>query len=235
MRILIAMVVALAWPVWAMEAPPDTAPGAERIFLQCAVTPGQTSTHCVFYAPIDDPRERLKAASELVWLDAHPAPITGARPGSKVKVLVRLTVGAASGGFQISAPAPPTPSPEAAIRRPEWLVSPHGSWTRSFTAAVAARTNQSGEATIACLATQTGALTDCWVKHETPADAGFGEAALIVMQHARLKPAGAGGEAIAGRAVADTVSFEAAPMSSTAMLPSMGGQTGMAMGMVSPH
>jgi protein TonB len=235
MRILIAMVVALASPASAMDAPPDTAPGAERIFLQCAVTPSQTSTHCVFYAPIDDPKARLKAASELVWLDAHPAAIAGARPGTKVKILVRLTVSAGPRGFQVAAPAQPKASPAPAIHRPQWVVSPHGSWTRPFTAAVAARANQSGEATIDCLATQAGSLTDCWVKHETPADAGFGEAALILMQHVRLNPAGAGGEPIAGRAVVDTVSFEAGPMSSTAIWPSMGGQTGMAMGMASPH
>ena len=229
----ISAALTLASPAWAL--PPDTAPGAELVFLLCQVSPQQTSRDCRFYTAINDPAARLKAASELVYLDAHPFPIVGARPGERVKVMVRLSVSQAGDGFAVAASPQPAPSSAPPIRHPQWIEAPQGVWSRAFTRSLAARANQSGEAKVSCLATDTGAMTDCWVRSESPVDAGFGEAALVLMQHARMKVVGADGAAVAGRAFVDTVNFEGDGRASTSMWPAPGGSTGMAMGMMSPH
>lgn len=233
MKTSVAMWALLALPAAAMSPPPDTAPGADRLFLQCKAGPDGLAHDCRFYTAIDDPAARLKAASELVYLDAHPFPLVGAKPGERVKVMVRLTVSQAGDGFAVAASPQPAPSGAPPIQRPQWIEAPQGAWSRAFTRGLAARANQAGEAKVSCLTTDTGAMTDCWVKSESPADVGFGEAALVLMQHARMKVVGA--EAIAGRAFVGTVSFENDGPPSTTLWPSPGGTTGMAMGMMSPH
>jgi len=202
----------LAFPVAALGAalPPDTQADAARIFVVCSVTDQETSKNCRFYAPIDDPSERLKAGTELGFLDTHPFSIPGADPGADVKVLVRLKVSAVAGGkgFDVSAAEAASPSPAGAeIKDPVWVVSPHASWTAGFVPERAFRTNQTGEATVRCEATEAGTLVNCWVRHESPTGFGFGEAALLLLQHARMKPLTASGAPVAGRAYVQTFKY----------------------------
>ncbi|HEY2480637.1 MAG TPA: TonB family protein [Caulobacteraceae bacterium] len=233
-----ALVLALALPAGASASgtPPDTQPGAAQVFLMCAVSEAGLSRNCRFYTGTDDPTARRLAGAELGYLDAHPAPLPGARPGGEVKVLVRLNVGAAPDGHGFAIGAPEVPAPAGTeIRRPAWIASPHGAWTDDLTAELARRSEHEGDATARCTATAAGTLADCWVEKESPPDLGFGEAALVMLQHARMKPVAGDGAAVAGRAYVQTFHFRA-PSDYPTMMPALpSGSMGTPMGMSMPH
>ncbi len=222
---------ALARPA---RAPPDTQPDAARIFVLCSVTEQGVSTNCRFYAPVADPAERLRAGTELGYLDAHPFPIPGARPGANVKVLVRLKVSAdATGkGFSVATPEGAIPPVNSEIKDPVWIDSPRAAWTTDLVEGLAVRNHQDGEATARCTVMQSGALGDCWVERETPPGIGFGEAALIVLQHARMRPLSASGVPVAGRSYIQRFIYREGDVDSSSMAMRPGTPQGMAMGMV---
>jgi TonB family protein len=151
------------------------------------------------------------AGAELSWLDAHPFPISGAAAGTEVKVLVRLKVSAVKGTADIDVTAPPgalAPASGPEITAPVWVVSPHEDWAGEFVPERAARMGQKGEATVRCVATETGTLASCWVMQETPADFRFGDAVLYLLQLVRMKPHDAAGAPIAGRPFVQTLRYE---------------------------
>jgi len=222
-------------------APPDTMPGTAQVFVVCAVTAAGLSSQCRFYTAVVGPTERLKAGTELGYLDAHPFPIPGAQAGATVKVLVRMTVSPAANGqgFAVGAPEAVAPSHAGAeIGRPAWIAPPRGLWADALTSELARRQNQEGQATAHCTATAAGTLTECWVETESPPNLGFGEAALVMLQHARMKPMAGNGAPVAGRSYVQTFQFSPnAPY--TPMMPSlppgsMSMHMGMAMGDM-PH
>ncbi len=229
--------LALALPAQARPAgaPADTQPDAANIFLLCSVTEGGVSTNCRFYAPVADPIERLRAGTELGYLDAHPFPIPGAKAGADVKVLVRLKVSAvaAGEGFAVAAPEGAFPIPvNSEIKDPVWIDSPRAAWTTDLLEGLAARNHQDGVATARCMVAQSGALSDCWVERETPGGIGFGEAALIVLQRARMKPLSASGVPVAGRSYVQRFIYRSGDVDSATMAMRPGSPQGMAMGMV---
>ena len=230
---------ALALPAQArpVRAPPDTQPDAATLFLLCSVSEQGVSTNCRFYTAVADAAERLKAGTELGYLDAHPFPIPGARAGANVKVLARLRVSAdATGkGFAVAAPEGAFPTPvNSEIKDPVWIDSPRAAWTSDLAEAIAARSHQDGVATARCVVAPSGALGDCWIERESPAGLGFGEAALIVLQHARMKPQSASGLPVAGRSYVQTFTYRdrASESGSAPIWP--GSPQGMAMGMMAP-
>ena len=197
-----AMAIGAAPPV-----PPDTQPGAEWIWLVCSATDQRLSSNCRFIDPIIDPRERLKAGTELGYLDAHPFPLADASPGAEVMVLVRLKVRAVKGGnaFEIAAPEDmfrALSGPE--VSDPIWIRSPHESWASLFYPMRAFRMQQIGTVTMRCMVTATGGLINCWVQQETPVGLGFGKAGTRLLQYARMKPIDAKGEPVAGRPYVET-------------------------------
>ena len=189
--------------------PPDAQPGAERIVLLCSVTDQDLSSNCRFLRAIIDRQERLKAGTELGFLDAHPFPIPGAVPGAEVKVLVRLKVSPGGKGVVVAAPEGVfRASSGEEISDPLWVVSPHDPWTNGFIPEMSARPKQKGHATVRCVATEIGTLVNCWVQEETPAGFGFGEASLLILQHARMQPVSAGGAFVAGRPYVQTCTVD---------------------------
>ena len=66
---------------------------------------------------------------------------------------------------------------------------------------------EKGTATIRCMALGNGALANCWVQDETGADLGFGVAAMLALQHARMAPTTASGQSVAGRPYVQTFVF----------------------------
>jgi hypothetical protein len=234
---ILTVCLALALPAQArpMRPPPDTQPDAANIFVLCAVTEQGVSTNCRFYTAVADPTERLRAGSELGYLDAHPVPIPGAKPGADVKVLARLRVSAdaAGKGFVVAAPDGAFPTPvNSQIKDPVWIDSPRAAWTIDLAEGIAARSHQDGEATARCVVAPSGALGDCWIEKEAPAGAGFGEAALIVLQHARMKPLSASGVPVAGRSYVQTFNYRSHDFESGSIPIWPGSPSGMAMGMV---
>jgi hypothetical protein len=211
---ILCMLGFLAWSSQAIawgKLPPDTQPGAVRLLLMCTVDDAGLSKLCRFYNPIADEKARRLAGAELGWLDNDPFPISGAAPGTEVKVLVRLRVSAVKGTADFDVSAPPGAFPAASgpeIAAPVWIVSPHEDWTGDFVPDRPARMNQKGEATVRCVATEIGTLANCWLMQETPADFGFGDAVLMLLQLVRMKPDDAGGAPVAGRPFVQTLRYE---------------------------
>lgn len=106
-----------------------------------------------------------------------------------VGVLMTLGLIAAPATAQVK-PAPlPSASPPTAdelpiIITPSWLRPPSPEFPEP------ARINGVRQARVVlqCLASATGALSNCTVVEETPADHGFGEATILAARRARLSP-----------------------------------------------
>lgn len=190
--------------------PPDTLPGADELWVMCTVTDQQKSTSCRFYMPIANEDERLKAGTELGYLDAHPFPIPGAAAGSEVKVYVRLdAVKSPNGdGYRVSAPEGAFASAAGPqIADPVWVYSPADEWASQFTAETAVREEKRGRATVRCVATDRGALVNCWSPRESPAGWGFAESAMKLLAHAQMRPLSASDHPVSGRPYEVTIIF----------------------------
>lgn len=72
----------------------------------------------------------------------------------------------------------------------------------------AQRMEVSGKATISCTVTAKGTLEACFVVSESPADMGFGDAALNLSRLFRMKPKTLDGEPVEGRTVVVPLIFQ---------------------------
>jgi hypothetical protein len=110
-RMRLALTFASAGLIAAAAAVPASAnaqAGAEKVIVVCTVTAQNLSKNCRFDYDIDDEIERMKAGTELGYLDNHPFPIAGVA-GTDVKVLVRLNVSVSPDPLALSSPRPAGP------------------------------------------------------------------------------------------------------------------------------
>ncbi|WP_339914789.1 energy transducer TonB [uncultured Brevundimonas sp.] len=78
------------------------------------------------------------------------------------------------------------------IVSPTWLVTPQSEYpTLALRQGV-----ESGRVELQCPVTADGHIPSCWILSETPAGAGFGQAALVGAVQARLQPGTVDGEAV---------------------------------------
>ena len=98
-------------------------------------------------------------------------------------------------------PLPP-PTPPSITTSPSWSRTPQADYPA---AAIAAKVTE-GQATLNCLVTVAGVLTDCRVSAETPEGYGFGEAAVAGTASGRMSPRTIDGVAVLAR-VTFTVRF----------------------------
>ena len=99
--------------------------------------------------------------------------------------------------------APPSPpsKPDPVVRAADWARRPTGADMAKFYPDRAQRLNIEGSTVISCVVALDGAAQNCRVVRETPADMGFGDAALKLARSFRFKPMTVDGQAKAGGSI----------------------------------
>ncbi|KRA63877.1 energy transducer TonB [Caulobacter sp. Root655] len=104
---------------------------------------------------------------------------------------------------------PVEPTVAKVIRSPNWLKKPGASEFSRFYPESAMRREVSGQATLACTVAANGALRDCVVAGETPAEEGFGNAAVKLSKYFRMSPQTENGQPVDGASVRIPIKFSA--------------------------
>jgi TonB family protein len=128
--------------------------------------------------------------------DFLPGPPVPARPRASADPVSRVPVA-------YVAPAPAAP----VVVKPDWVAKPTGVEFADAYPADALKADLDGAATLACAVSLEGRLTDCKVADETPAQAGFGEAALKLSERFQLKPMSRDGQPVAGGRIRIPIRF----------------------------
>lgn len=96
---------------------------------------------------------------------------------------------------------PPRRSERFVISNPDWVSRPSPDDMARFYPPRAVEDEVTGDTRIRCTVTTYGTLTECEVVSETPADQGFGEAALRASRQFRMRPRAADGQPVEGGVV----------------------------------
>ena len=98
--------------------------------------------------------------------------------------------------------------PQRVITRPTWVLKPDYRDMQRYYPGRAVRMRQGGEVRMVCSVTVEGGLTACSIDSETPADFGFGAAALKLAPLFRMQPATVNGQTVGGASIIIPIRFE---------------------------
>ena len=104
--------------------------------------------------------------------------------------------------------AQPAAPSEADLRNaPHWIELPTSAEVQNAYPPAAKRGGVKGQAVLACTLDADGWLRACRVASESPADYGFGPAALTLSGRFRMSPLTAAGDSVEGRAIEAPIWF----------------------------
>ncbi|WP_430419406.1 TonB family protein [Phenylobacterium sp.] len=133
------------------------------------------------------------APTDVAPLPVDPKPA----PEAPIGPLASLTPGL------IAQPSPPDPI----IRNPTWLKRPGAREFERFYPDREMRMETEGRAVLNCMVTASGSVTGCKVASLTPANSGFGDAALKLSRYFVMSPRTVDGQAVEGGQVSIPITF----------------------------